>query len=143
MIRFLLDANTIIALKNNRSHLLLNRIRAHRPGEIALSAIVLHELYYGAFRSQQLARNLEVVRLLRQDFEILDFDAEDAREAGDIRADLVRAGRPIGPYDVLIAGQAAARSLVLVTSNTGEFSRIPRLKLEDWTLPPLTGFHED
>jgi tRNA(fMet)-specific endonuclease VapC len=143
MIRFLLDTNTVIALKNNRSHLLLTRIRAHRPGEIALSTIVLHELYYGAFRSQQLARNLEVVRLLRQDFAILDFHAEDAREAGDIRADLARAGRPIGPYDVLIAGQAVARSLVLVTKNTGEFSRIPRLKLEDWTLPPPTGFHED
>lgn len=143
MIRFLLDTNTVIALKNNRSHLLLNRIRAHRPGEIALPTIVLHELYYGAFRSQQLARSLEVVRLLRQDFAILDFDAEDAREAGDIRADLARAGRPIGPYDVLIAGQAVARALVLVTSNTGEFSRISRLKLEDWTLPAPTGFHED
>ncbi len=64
--------------------------------------------------------------------EILEFDTEDARQAGEIRAALAAAGRPIGPYDVLIAGQARARDLVLVTHNVGEFSRVDGLRLENW-----------
>ncbi len=143
MIRFLLDTNAVIMLRNSRSRTLLDRILACSPGEIALPSIVLHELYFGAYRSQRLERNLEVIRLLRQDFEILDLDPDDAREAGNIRASLTRAGTPIGPYDLLIAGQAVARSLILVTSNLGEFGRIPRLKVEDWSREtPPTGFHE-
>lgn len=142
MIRYLIDTNVIIALKNQRSRPLTERIFACKPGEIALSTIVLHELYYGAYRSQRLERNLEVIRLIKRDFEILDLDDEDAREAGDLRASLTKVGTPIGPYDLLIAGQAIARSLVLVSNNLGEFSRIPRLRLEDWTQPAPTGFHE-
>ena len=142
MIRYLIDTNAIIALKNQRSRVLLDRILACRPGEIGLSTIVLHELYYGAYRSQKIDRNLEVIRLIKRDFEILDLDDGDAREAGDIRAALAAAGTPIGPYNLLIAGQAIARSLTLVSNNVGEFSRIPKLSLEDWTLPSPTGFHE-
>jgi tRNA(fMet)-specific endonuclease VapC len=63
---------------------------------------------------------------------VIEFDQEDARQAGEIRATLAAAGTPIGPYDVLIAGQARARSLVLVTRNTGEFSRVGGLHVEDW-----------
>lgn len=142
MIRYLIDTNAIIALKKQRSRPLLDRILACKPGEIALSTIVLHELYYGAYRSQKLERNLEVIRLLKRDFEVLDLDDGDAREAGDIRAALAMAGTPIGPYDLLIAGQAIARSLTLVSNSVGAFSRIPRLRLEDWTLPSATGFHD-
>ena len=56
--------------------------------------------------------------------------------AGDIRADLARRGMPIGPYDVLIAGQAKARDLPLITNNTAEFSRVSGLRIEDWTASP-------
>ncbi len=62
----------------------------------------------------------------------IEFDKEDARQAGKIRALLASKGTPIGPYDVLIAGQAMARNMVLVTRNTDEFERIPGLRLEDW-----------
>jgi tRNA(fMet)-specific endonuclease VapC len=65
-------------------------------------------------------------------FVVLEFDQEDARQAGEIRAALAATGTPIGPYDVLIAGQARARSLVLVTHNTREFSRVSGLDIEDW-----------
>jgi len=65
-------------------------------------------------------------------FEILDFDPEDARHAGEVRAQLALAGTPIGPYDVLIAGQALARSLTLVTHNMREFQRVVGLSIEDW-----------
>jgi tRNA(fMet)-specific endonuclease VapC len=63
---------------------------------------------------------------------VLSFDVEDARHAGAIRAELAAAGTPIGPYDALIAGQARARCLVLVTHNVREFARVPGLQVEDW-----------
>jgi tRNA(fMet)-specific endonuclease VapC len=65
-------------------------------------------------------------------FEVLDFDRENARQAGELRTRLAAAGTPIGAYDVLIAGQALARALTLVTHNTGEFQRVPGLRIEDW-----------
>lgn len=68
------------------------------------------------------------------DFPILDFDQNDAFVAGEIRAALAAKGTPIGPYDVLIAGQAKARGLTLVTNNVGEFNRVENLQVEDWSL---------
>jgi tRNA(fMet)-specific endonuclease VapC len=65
---------------------------------------------------------------------VLNFDAEDARESGDIRAALARAGTPIGPYDVLIAAQARRRGAILVTANKNEFARVPGLQTQDWTI---------
>jgi tRNA(fMet)-specific endonuclease VapC len=67
---------------------------------------------------------------------VLEFDEEDARHAGEIRAQLASKGTPIGPFDVLIAGQARARELTLVTHNTSEFRRVPGLKVEDWKGSP-------
>lgn len=139
MIRALLDTNAVIALVGRRSPELLARIEAAEPGSLAISTIVAHELWYGAYRSQKVGFNLETLRLLFADLPILELDPEDARVAGEIRAELARAGTPIGPYDVLIAGQAKARGLLLVTNNTGEFRRVAGLMLEDWTAPSLKG----
>ena len=132
---WLLDTNAVIALVTRRSDSLRRRVDAMEPGELAISSIVAHELYFGAYRSQKIEFNLETLRLLFADLVILELDREDARAAGEIRAMLARQGTPIGPYDVLIAGQARARGLTLVTSNLSEFRRIPGLKLEDWTRP--------
>ncbi|MBL8484191.1 MAG: type II toxin-antitoxin system VapC family toxin [Rhodocyclaceae bacterium] len=128
--RFLLDTNAVIALLNDPSGAVARRARAHSPVDIVLSAIVSHELYFGAFKSQRRERNLAIVDALR--IEVLPFDLEDARQAGEIRAALNATGTPIGAYDVLIAGQALARNLVLVTRNTREFERVPALRVEDW-----------
>jgi len=95
-----------------------------------VSAVVIHELFYGAFKSQQVEQNVARVDALQ--FPVLEFDQEDARQAGEIRAHLASKGMPIGAYDVLIAGQAKARKLTLVTHNTTEFQRVPGLKVEDW-----------
>ncbi|CAM5603349.1 tRNA(fMet)-specific endonuclease VapC [Aquamicrobium terrae] len=133
MILHLLDTNAVISLLTRRSDALLRRIEASEPGSLAVSSVVAHELYFGAYRSEKVAFNLETLRLVFTDLAILDFDREDARVAGEIRADLKRRGTPIGPYDTLIAGQAMARRLTLVTNNTGEFSRIVGLRIEDWT----------
>ncbi|MDE1146639.1 MAG: type II toxin-antitoxin system VapC family toxin [Azospirillaceae bacterium] len=127
--KFLLDTNAVIAvIKGNPAF--LSRMQQHRPEDFGLPSIVVHELYFGAAKSQRQAENMARVDALR--FPVLDFDPEDAREAGLIRAQLAAAGTPIGPYDALIAGQALARTLTLVTHNTREFRRVSGLRWEDW-----------
>ena len=130
MIRYLLDTNVMIALLTGRHYPLEEKIRTQEADTIAISSIVVFELYFGAFGSTRLDRNLAAIDNTR--FASVPFDAEDARRAGAVRADLKARGTPIGPYDVLIAGQALARNLTLVTSNVGEFRRVPNLKVEDW-----------
>ncbi len=127
--KYLLDANAVIALLKGQEHFLA-RLRRHRPEEFAISAIVAHELYYGAYKSACSQESLERVEGLA--FAVLEFDQEDAQAAGELRAQLSRAGTPIGPYDVLIAGQALARGLILLTHNQKEFQRVPGLRIEDW-----------
>ncbi|MBQ8104035.1 MAG: type II toxin-antitoxin system VapC family toxin [Afipia sp.] len=133
MTTWLLDTNAVIALVTRRSEALLRKVESSEPGALAVSSVVAHELYFGAYCSQRVDFNLETLRLLFTDLEILDLEREDARAAGEIRAELARRGTPIGPYDVLIAGQAMARGLPLVTNNTAEFERVAGLRLEDWT----------
>lgn len=128
--RFLLDTNAVIALLNDPAGNVSRQARRHKPADIGLSAIVAHELYYGAYRSRRRAHNLAIVDGLR--FEIVPFEREDARHAGEVRAVLAERGAPIGAYDVLIAGQARARGMTLVTRNRREFTRVDKLRLENW-----------
>lgn len=128
--RFLLDANAVIALLNDPHGWAARRAREHQPADIGLSAIVSHELYFGAFKSRRCDHNLAIVDRLQ--FEVLPFDREDARHAGEIRAALGILGTPIGPYDVLIAGQARSRNLILVSRNLREFRRVEGLNVENW-----------
>lgn len=127
--RFLLDTNAVIALIKAHPGF-RERLHQYQPQQFAISSIVAHELFFGAYKSQNIAANLVRIEGLR--FEVLDFDREDARCAGEIRARLAKSGTPIGPLDVLIAGQALARSLTLITNNRREFDRIEDLKVEDW-----------
>jgi tRNA(fMet)-specific endonuclease VapC len=128
--RYLLDANAVIGLLNDTASKLAKRARQESPADIAISALVAHELFYGAFRSRRAARNVGLIDAL--EFAVLEFDREDARQAGAVRALLASRGTPIGPYDVLIAGQALARNMILITHNTNEFGRVPGLQAEDW-----------
>lgn len=127
--RFLLDSNAIIALMKGHAGF-LTRLQRYRPMDFGLPAIVAHELYYGAHKGRRVAENLARVEALQ--FEVVDFNREDAQKSGEIRARLAAEGTPIRPYDVLIAGQAQARDLVLVTHNVREFRRVPGLGIEDW-----------
>jgi tRNA(fMet)-specific endonuclease VapC len=128
--RYLLDANVVIGLLNDATSKLAQRARREKPADIAISAIVAHELFYGAFKSRRATQNVALIDSLQ--FVVLEFDKEDARQAGEVRALLASRGAPIGPYDVLIAGQAKARNLTLVTHNTDEFGRVPGLRFDDW-----------
>jgi tRNA(fMet)-specific endonuclease VapC len=128
--RYLLDANAVIALLNDATSGLAQRARREKPQDVAISAIVAHELFYGAFKSRRATQNVALIDALH--FAVLEFDGEDARQAGEVRAFLAAKGTPIGPYDVLIAGQAMARDMILVTRNTGEFGRVLGLRIDDW-----------
>lgn len=130
MLKYLLDTNAVISLLKDEFSGLARRLRECSYGEVAVSSIVSHELYFGVFKSQRLEANLAVVDRLA--LEVLDLTREDSREAGRVRAALAQRGTPIGPYDVLIAGQALARKLVLVTANSKGFSRIEGLRWKDW-----------
>ena len=132
-----LDTNVVIGLLNQRPSSLVARFeqKAER-GLLALSSIVLFEMEYGVAKSDRQVRNAaRLEAFLTYPIAVLPFEAADARESGDILASLERLGTPIGPYDVLIAAQARRRAATLVTANTREFSRVPGLRLEDWTLP--------
>jgi len=128
----LLDTSACIRLLNGTSPQLARRLAAEDPREVSLCAIVQAELCFGARKSQRVEHNLAVLRRFFAAFECLPFDPLAAEHYGVIRADLERHGRPIGPNDLLIAAIARARDAVLVSANTGEFARIPGLRLVNW-----------
>ena len=97
-----------------------------------LSSIALFELGYGAVKRARVEANAERLAVFLVPLETLPFTDEDARVAGMIRAELERAGTPIGAYDTLIAGQALQRGLILVTANVAEFQRVNGLHWENW-----------
>lgn len=133
-----LDTNAAIALLAGQASPVRNRFDlAIKRGEtVAASSIVLFELWFGAEKSARKESNAKKIEeFVSSPVEVLKFDLADAEEAGEIRAFLRRAGTPIGPYDILIAAQARRRDAVLVTANTREFARVPRLRIEDWAKP--------
>lgn len=129
---YLPDTNVWIRHLNPAPSILKAKLSAHPSRQIALCDVVKAELYYGAYKSARRETNLALLETLFSEFSSLPFDGEAARIFGDIRADLARKGKIIGPYDLQIAAIALANDCVLVTHNTGEFSRIAGLKLEDW-----------
>lgn len=133
---YLLDASVVVAMLRNKPVSVRERYRqAGKAGDsLAVSSVVLFELWYGVEKSGRVRENTERLRvLLSGDLDLLDFDDEDAQVAGSVRAALEKIGTPIGAYDLLIAGQALRRGLTVVTANTSEFSRVKGLSWEDWT----------
>jgi len=134
-VNYLLDTNACIALMNGAPAPVRTRFeRAVRArSQVCISSVVAFELWYGIAKSARIEVNTERFKtLLSSSILVLQFDNDDAREAGSIRAALEAAGKPIGAYDYLIAGQALARQLTLVTANVSEFSRVKGLSWEDW-----------
>ena len=129
---YLLDTNACIRILNATSPTLVTRLRQHRPSDIRLCSIVKAELVYGARRSSRPADNFRLLQRFFAPFVSLPFDDSCAGHYGVIRKDLQQAGMPIGPNDLMIAATAIAHNLILVTHNTGEFSRVVGLPLEDW-----------
>jgi tRNA(fMet)-specific endonuclease VapC len=134
-VNYVLDTNAVVALLRNKPATVRDRYRSAQAGgdSLALSSVVLFELWYGVAKSSRVQENTERLRvLLSGDLDLVDFDDEDARTAGQLRAALEKDGKPIGAYDLLIAGQALRRGLTVVTANTSEFSRVTGLNWQDW-----------
>ena len=131
MLKYLLDTNILIYVIKNRPATARARFTQH-DGQMAISTISLMELVYGAERSSAPERNLRDVEGLAARMELLSFDHAAAAHAGRIRAELARAGTPIGPYDQMIAGHARSLGLTLVSNNLREFQRVAGLLTENW-----------
>ena len=129
---WLLDSNVCIHLLNARHPEIERNFRLHSPSDIALCSIVKAELIFGARHSQRVDANLQLLKRFFAPLPSLPFDDRCAEEYGLIREDLTAQGRLIGPNDLLIAAIARAYDVTLVTHNTGEFCRIPAIRLEDW-----------
>jgi tRNA(fMet)-specific endonuclease VapC len=133
---YLLDTNVAIALINGRPASVRSRFRdaVARNESISMSSVVLFELWYGVARSERRRENAERLRAFRAGpINIAVLDEEDATIAGDLGAALEKAGRPIGPYDLLIAAQVLRFGATLVTANVSEFDRVPGLSWQDWS----------
>ena len=129
---YLLDTNTCIGYLNRRNSAIYQHLVAVSADDVCICDVVKFELYYGAYKSSQTAKNLESLSNFFGDLASLPFDSQAAKICGQIRVTLQAAGTPIGAYDLQIGAIALANNLTLVTHNTREFSRIPDLKLEDW-----------
>lgn len=131
---FLLDTNICIYAMKNSFPALSEKLFSINPSEIFISSVTVGELEYGAARSKWGERSRNIMNIFLSAYTVLPFDQEDARLSGRLRAELAGAGTPIGPYDIQIAAQGISRCLTVVTHNTGEFSRVPGIMLEDWTI---------
>lgn len=132
---YLLDTNAVIAILKGEPVAVRTRLRrvAPKATAIALSSIVLFELWYGVARSERQRENTERLRIfLSGAISVIPFDADDAATAGEVRAALEATGKPIGPYDLLIAAQALRLRATLVTANVSEFERVRGLVWQDW-----------
>jgi tRNA(fMet)-specific endonuclease VapC len=130
--RFLLDTNICIyALKHNQA--VLSRLLAEHPVDIGLSVITEAELRTGVAKSAAATKNARRLENFLRPLTVVEFTSDDALAYATVRAKLERAGTPIGPLDTLIAAQAFARKLTLVSNNQREFGRIAGLRLENWT----------
>jgi tRNA(fMet)-specific endonuclease VapC len=129
-----LDTNIVIALLAEDRRVRSGFADAIKDGrEVGVSAVVAFELEYGAANSAYPERNRARLARFYRDVPVIPFSFEAAVAAGDIRAALKGMGRPIGPWDVMIAGHALAEHAVLVTANRREFERVDGLSLADWT----------
>jgi tRNA(fMet)-specific endonuclease VapC len=137
MTTYLLDTNACIALINGTEASVRRRFQraVARQSVVLLSSIVTFELWYGVAKSQRKDSNRQRIEaFFAGPLEWALFDEDDAQAAGTVRAELETAGKPIGAYDVLLAGQARRRGAVVVTSNAKEFVRVAGLKWEDWAV---------
>jgi tRNA(fMet)-specific endonuclease VapC len=128
---FLLDTDTCIyALKQNRN--VLEQLLSKSREEILISVITEAELRTGAAKSSSPIKTLRLVENFLRPIAMADFTSDDAVAYAQVRAKLERAGTPIGPLDTLIAAQAVARKLTLVSNNEREFRRVSGLHVENW-----------
>jgi len=128
---YVLDTNTVGYFFRGEGRV-VERLLATPPRDIAVPAIVTYELRYGVARVPKSKRLAEQLEALLGWVTILPFDDVVSQVAAQIRVQLERAGRSIGPLDTLIAATALAANATLITRNTSEFARVRDLRVESW-----------
>lgn len=127
----MLDTNIVIYTIKNRPTRVKEAFKQHQD-QMCISSVTWGELIYGAERSSQPERNLSDIEQMVARLEIAPFEAQAAAHFGQLRAELYRTGKPIGQYDMMIAGHARSKGLILVSNNLKEFERVPGLRVENW-----------
>jgi len=128
---YILDTNTLIYFFKGIGNVADNLL-AVSPKDIGIPAVVLYELEYGISKSTSPQKRTKQLEELCALVEVLAFGNEEAKTSATVRAFLEKKGTPIGPYDVMIAGTVISKQGILVTNNTKEFRRVPKLKIIDW-----------
>jgi len=131
MLKYMLDTNIVVYTIKNRPEQVRELFKAHQ-GQMGISSVTWGELVYGAERSSRPESNLADIEGMAARLEVLPFENKAADHFGQLRAELYKRGKPIGPYDMMIAGHARSLGLILVTNNIKEFERVPGLRLENW-----------
>jgi tRNA(fMet)-specific endonuclease VapC len=131
-LKYLLDTNVCVDYLTGQFPSVTAKLADLEPEDVAISAIAVAELRYGADKSSRPRGNHSRLDEWLAHVPLLDFDARAASEYGRIRCRLEAKGTPIGPNDLLIAAQALSRGATLVTDNEGEFRRVRGLRVENW-----------
>lgn len=131
MLRYMLDTNICIHVLKHQPPAAREAFNRHSE-HLCISSVVLAELLYGGEKSAHPDHNRDTVERFATRLDVVPFDERAAAHYGRVRADLEREGRPIGPYDLMIATHARSLGLTLVTNNEREFQRVPGLLLENW-----------
>lgn len=128
---YVLDTNTLIFFFKGVGNVAKNLLDKS-PRDIGIPSIVLFELEVGIAKSNAPRKRIKQLEEIISIVNVLDFTAKEAKFSAAIRTDLEKTGTPIGPFDILIGGTALANQSILVTHNVKEFSRINKLRIEDW-----------
>jgi tRNA(fMet)-specific endonuclease VapC len=130
--KYMLDTNICIYIIKKQPENVLKHFNSFALGDICISSVTLAELSYGVEKSQHSQKNKAALEGFVLPLEIMPFDDMAAYHYGRIRACLEKKGMPIGPLDLMIAAHAFHLNSILITYNKKEFSRIPKLKIENW-----------
>ena len=128
----MLDTNICIYIINNKPPAVRAQFLQHPQGSLGLSSIMVAELVYGVSKSESKTRDLAALEKFLADFEILPFETEAAYRYGELKLQLERKGKTIGPFDLQIAAHALSLNATLVSNNLKEFKQVKGLKLEKW-----------
>jgi tRNA(fMet)-specific endonuclease VapC len=131
MLKYMLDTNIVIYTIKNRPQQVRETF-THHQGQMCVSSVTVGELIFGAERSALVEHNLADIEGFLARLQTIPFDDNAATQFGQLRAELYRVGKPIGPYDMMIAGHARTLGLILVTNNTREFERVSGLRIDNW-----------
>lgn len=129
---FFLDTNICIYALKNTDRTLIKKLMLYSPSRIKIPAIVKSELLYGAEKSTRRIENREKVLEFIEPFEVVPYDDDATDRHAQLWAECEKQGKPVGPYDMIIASITISRNGTLVTNNTTEFSRIPGLNTVNW-----------